>query len=85
MKNSRFEYLLLCCVSGSSEMLMAHAVRDLATQTPGKESMAIEAFAHALTQVTNLKVSNHDIFSGNVYSTHTNTNDVSFTHCCQKT
>ena len=36
---------------GSSEMLMANAVNGLAAQTPGKESMAMESFAHALRQV----------------------------------
>ena len=32
-------------------MLMATAVSQLAEKTPGKESVAIEAFAHALRQV----------------------------------
>ena len=32
-------------------MLMANAVQDLAAQTPGKESIAIEAFARALRMV----------------------------------
>ena len=36
---------------GCSEMLMANAVQDLAAQTPGKESIAIEAFARALRMV----------------------------------
>ena len=36
---------------GSSEMLMANAVNELANQTPGKEAMAMESFAHALRQV----------------------------------
>ena len=31
-------------------MKMAHAVQQLAEQTPGKESQAIEAFARALRQ-----------------------------------
>ena len=30
---------------------MANAVQDLAAQTPGKESIAIEAFARALRMV----------------------------------
>ena len=32
-------------------MLMAQAVSELAAQTPGKDSMAIEAFAKALRQL----------------------------------
>ena len=32
-------------------MLMANAVNELANQTPGKEAMAMESFAHALRQV----------------------------------
>ena len=32
-------------------MLMANAVQNLAAQTPGKEAIAIEAFAKALRQV----------------------------------
>jgi len=36
---------------GCSELLMAQAVAELAAKTPGKESMAMEAFAHALRQL----------------------------------
>jgi hypothetical protein len=36
-------------------MLMATAVSKLAEQTPGKESVAIESFAHALRQVNQSK------------------------------
>lgn len=36
---------------GCTEMLMANAVNELAVQTPGKESMAIEGFATALRQL----------------------------------
>ena len=36
---------------GCSEMLMANAVSDLATKTPGKDAVAIEAFARALRQL----------------------------------
>ncbi|XP_055339463.1 T-complex protein 1 subunit beta-like [Paramacrobiotus metropolitanus] len=36
---------------GSGEMLMAQAVSQLATKTPGKESIAIEAFARALRKL----------------------------------
>lgn len=38
-------------LSGASEMLMANAVQELASKTPGKEAVAIEAFAAALRQV----------------------------------
>ena len=38
--------------AGCAEMLMANAVQDLAAQTPGKESIAIEAFARALRMVS---------------------------------
>ena len=41
---------------GCSEVLMANAIRDLAKSTPGKEAMAMEGFAHALTQVSVLLV-----------------------------
>ena len=36
---------------GCSEMLMAHAVAQLAEKTPGKEAIAIESFVRALRQV----------------------------------
>jgi len=36
---------------GASEMLMAHAVTELANKTPGKEAVAIESFAKALRQL----------------------------------
>lgn len=36
---------------GCSEMLMANAVSNLAQQTPGKESIAMEAFARALRKL----------------------------------
>lgn len=36
---------------GASEMLMAEAVSKLASQTPGKEALAIESFAKALRQL----------------------------------
>jgi len=37
--------------AGSSEMLMAAAVDRLAGRTPGKQSLAMESFAHALRQL----------------------------------
>ena len=36
---------------GCSEMLMSNAIIDVARTTPGKEAMAMEAFAHALRQI----------------------------------
>lgn len=36
---------------GCSEMLMAKVVTDLANRTPGKEAVAMESFAKALTMV----------------------------------
>lgn len=36
---------------GASEMLMAHAITELATKTAGKEAIAMEAFARALRQL----------------------------------
>ena len=43
---------------GSSEMLMANAVSQLAAQTPGKESFAMEAFAKALRQLPTIIADN---------------------------
>ena len=45
-------YFYIIIVTGASEMLMANKVSELATKTPGKEAMAIEAFANALRQVS---------------------------------
>lgn len=36
---------------GCSEMVMSKAVTELAEKTPGKEAVAMEAFARALRQV----------------------------------
>jgi len=43
---------------GCSEMLMARAVRQLADATPGKEAMAIQAFANALQQLPTIIADN---------------------------
>lgn len=43
---------------GASEMLMSKAVEKLATETPGKESVAIEAFARALRQIPTIIADN---------------------------
>merc|ERR1719430_1076699 len=43
---------------GCSEMLMANAVSEEAASTPGKEAMAIEAFANALRQLPAIMAEN---------------------------
>jgi len=43
---------------GCSEMLMANAVVELATRTPGKESVAMEAYAKALRQLPTIIADN---------------------------
>jgi len=43
---------------GATEMLMANAVTNLASQTPGKESFAMEAFAKALRQLPTIIADN---------------------------
>eukprot|EP00127_Corallochytrium_limacisporum_P005252 Clim_evm69s201 gene=Clim_evmTU69s201 len=43
---------------GSSEMLMAHAVTKAAAVTPGKESLAMEAYARALRQLPTIIADN---------------------------
>lgn len=43
---------------GCSEMLMAKAVEEAATKTPGKKSLAIEAFARALRQIPTIIADN---------------------------
>ena len=44
--------------AGASEMLMANAVSQLAAQTPGKESFAMESFAKALRQLPTIIADN---------------------------
>lgn len=53
VKDSRIIY-----GGGSGELLMAHVVTQLAEQTPGKESFAIESFAHALRQLPTIIADN---------------------------
>eukprot|EP00123_Amoebidium_parasiticum_P006407 comp17356_c0_seq1/m.16632 comp17356_c0_seq1/g.16632 ORF comp17356_c0_seq1/g.16632 comp17356_c0_seq1/m.16632 type:complete len:539 (-) comp17356_c0_seq1:544-2160(-) len=48
----------VCYGGGCSEMLMANAVDKLAATTPGKESVAIEAFARALRQIPTIIADN---------------------------
>ena len=43
---------------GCSEMLMAQAVSELAQKTPGKESIAMEAFAKALRKLPTIIADN---------------------------
>lgn len=43
---------------GCSEVLMANVVNKLALETPGKEAMAIDSFAHALRQIPTIIADN---------------------------
>ncbi|XP_039624770.1 T-complex protein 1 subunit beta [Polypterus senegalus] len=43
---------------GCSEMLMANAVRELANRTPGKEAVAMESFAKALSMIPTIIADN---------------------------
>ena len=54
-----------CIVVGCSEMLMTNAVQLLAAKIPGKESMAMEAFARALRKV---RVTNNRWLWQNIYT-----------------
>merc|ERR1719322_1369448 len=51
-----------------SEMLMATAVRKLAESTPGKESLAMESFAHALTMLPTIIADNAGYDSADLVS-----------------
>lgn len=53
---------------GCSEMLMANAVTQLAARTPGKESLAMEAFAKALRQLPTIMVDNGGYDSADIIS-----------------
>lgn len=53
VKESRIVY-----GGGCSEMLMACAVNNAATKTPGKEALAMEAFARALQQLPTIIADN---------------------------
>ena len=53
---------------GASEMLMANAVVNLAAQTPGKESFAMEAFAKALRQLPTIIADNGGFDSAQLMS-----------------
>ena len=51
LKTGGKTFIFFICLTGCSEVLMATAVYNLAAKTPGKESMAMEAFARALLQL----------------------------------
>ncbi len=53
---------------GCSEMLMANAVSNLAEQTPGKESIAMEAFARALRKLPTIIADNAGFDSSELIS-----------------
>jgi len=53
---------------GCSEMLMANAVSNLAQQTPGKESIAMEAFARALRKLPTIIADNAGFDSSELIS-----------------
>ncbi|XP_077121377.1 T-complex protein 1 subunit beta isoform X3 [Ranitomeya variabilis] len=53
---------------GCSEMLMAHAVAELANRTPGKESVAIESFAKALQMLPTIIADNAGYDSADLVS-----------------
>jgi len=53
---------------GCSEILMANAVQKLAQTTPGKESIAMESFAHALTMLPTIIADNAGYDSADLVS-----------------
>lgn len=53
---------------GCSEMLMAKVVEEIALQTPGKESIAIESFARALRQLPTILADNAGYDSSSLVS-----------------
>ncbi|KAM4747934.1 T-complex protein 1 subunit beta [Rhinophrynus dorsalis] len=53
---------------GCSEMLMAHAVTELANRTPGKESVAMESFAKALQMLPTIIADNAGYDSADLVS-----------------
>jgi T-complex protein 1 subunit beta len=53
---------------GCSEMLMANAVSELATKTPGKEAIAVESFAKALRQLPTVIADNAGYDSADLVS-----------------
>jgi T-complex protein 1 subunit beta len=56
------------CGGGASEMLMACAIQELALKTPGKESLAMEAFAKALAQLPTIMADNAGFDSAELVS-----------------
>ncbi|KAG2393437.1 hypothetical protein C9374_006968 [Naegleria lovaniensis] len=57
-----------CLGGGCSEMLMAKAVMEAAKQTPGKESIAMEAFANALKAMPAIIADNAGLDSAELVS-----------------
>jgi len=57
-----------CYGGGCSEMLMANAVLEAAASTPGKEAIAMEAFAHALTMLPSIIAENGGFDSAQLVS-----------------
>ncbi len=53
---------------GCAEMLMAQAVEQVATQTPGKKALAIESFARALRQLPTILADNAGYDSSDLVS-----------------
>merc|ERR1711997_1244761 len=53
---------------GCSEMLMANAVMEAAASTPGKEAIAMEAYAHALAEIPTVIAENGGFDSAQLVS-----------------
>lgn len=56
------------CGGGCTEILMAEAVTKLASRTPGKEAIAMEAFARALRQLPTIIADNGGYDSADLVS-----------------
>ncbi|CDJ40048.1 TCP-1/cpn60 family chaperonin, putative [Eimeria tenella] len=65
---SEQQQLLLVCGAGAAEMAMEAAVSRLATTIPGKESLAVEAYARALRQIPTIIVDNAGLDSAEIVS-----------------
>ena len=61
--NSSFVESMVLCGGGSSEMAMSSAVMEVAQKTSTKESVAIEAFAHALNALPTILADNAGLLS----------------------
>lgn len=58
----------IVCGGGCTEILMAEAVTQLASQTAGKEAIAMEAFARALRQLPTIIADNGGYDSADLIS-----------------